>query len=244
MKKYLIFGATGLIGKSLVSKIHDATVIGYGSKLDICNKDQIIEQLNLHKPEVVFFCANNSGGVDACEKNPEITHEFHFLAVANIVEACKKNKSSLVFLSSTFVHGDKVGDPPLSQYGKAKLQAENFIKDHLQEYLIIRTANVFGPDEKSKTPNFYQQVLNHLNAKQIFKAPDNVLCTPTDVTHLTLRILIYLKQKNWGTHLIIGDKTMTRFEWAKLIGQNSALIEATQDHTTYRPKNQRFTNNH
>jgi dTDP-4-dehydrorhamnose reductase len=242
MKKYFIFGITGLIGKCLAKTIGVKDVIGFGSEVDVCNRELVAAKLSADRPEVIFFCANNQGGVTAAENNPEYAIQFHYIAVKNIVDFCKKNNTSFVFLSTTYTYGDTPESPPLSVYGKAKLLAENYIKENLKSFLIIRTVNVFGPDTTSKTPNFYQQVLNQIEKNEVFIAAENVMCNPTSVTDLVKSILYLLENKSWGQHLIVGPETISRYEWASRISNNNLLVRPFNDHCTYRPKNQRFTN--
>jgi dTDP-4-dehydrorhamnose reductase len=242
MNKYYIFGITGLIGKSLAKEIKASTVLGSGREIDICNHQLVLQKLIEYQPNVIFFCANNSGGVERCENDPVLANTFHFEAVKNIVDYCKKNKTTLVFFSSTYVFGETPQSPPLSNYGICKLKSEKYIKNNLSSYLIIRTVNVYGEDKLSKSPNFYQQILNHLEAHQEFFAAENILAYPTEVKLLTDKTLILLNQENWGIHLVVGNEITTRFEWAKNISNNSSLIRPFTDTTNYRPKKQRFTN--
>lgn len=242
MKKYFIFGITGLIGKCFAQTATDAFVVGHGSKVDICHHQLVIDKLCEYKPEVIFFCANNLGGVDRCEKDPEFAIKFHFEAVKNIVNYCLQNTKPLVFLSTTYVFGETPSSPPMSHYGRAKLQAEKYITNKLTSYLIIRTVNVYGEDKTSKTPNFYQQVLNHMEESKVFLAAENIYSYPTPVEILVQKTLALLNKQEWGIHLIAGEEEISRFDWAKKISNNNSLIKSFHGTCSYRPQKQIFTN--
>ncbi|MDD5356399.1 MAG: sugar nucleotide-binding protein, partial [Candidatus Omnitrophica bacterium] len=136
-EKFLIVGATGLIGRSIIEELNGSHqwMGTYFSKkrsglipLDVNDKRRIGDIFSKEAPTHVVYCANLSGGVDFCEKNPDLARKLHFEGAVNIAGECLKHKAKLIFISSECVfdgkkesydENDEVN--PLNVYGKCKV---------------------------------------------------------------------------------------------------------------------------
>lgn len=80
MKKILLLGGTGKMGKALnhaLSKEYD--VISVGSKdLNIRNEIEVREIIKINAPDVVINTAAFLG-VDPCEQEPVYQYQYHYL---------------------------------------------------------------------------------------------------------------------------------------------------------------------
>ena len=171
--KLLITGANGFIGTNFIKKISNSYKIIalihtndtikklYKQKHivfeshDIVSND-VIERIVSHNPDIVLHLAN-FGYLRDCENNPDKAYQTNVIGLTNVVKACEKINSKIIFTSSREVYGETTGQNssetdilhPNNTLGKTKVLAENFIKSASNtskfDYTIIRPSNIFGP---------------------------------------------------------------------------------------------------
>jgi len=171
----IITGAAGLLGshisRHLLSKGHKIIGIDnfFGGYKDFLPKHNNFEFYNLnlekdiqgitdifekHGPEVVYhFAAYAAEGLSPFIRNFNYTNNV--LASVNVINACIKYKSKLIFTSSMAVYGNQqppftetLPQKPIDPYGIAKYTVEmDILTAHEQfdlRYNIIRPHNVLG----------------------------------------------------------------------------------------------------
>src|SRR3989338_1008031 len=109
----LIIGANGLIGSYMGRLLTQKGMLWKGTcchrtnadflRLNILDDNDLESMFSHFKPDIVFHCANLSGGVDFCEQNSEIARKFHLDATLKIGQYCKEIGATLVFLSTDYV---------------------------------------------------------------------------------------------------------------------------------------------
>ncbi len=118
------------------------------------------------------------------QKNPIETAKINFLGTLNVLEIARKNKSKILFTSSSEIYGDTNSKPqsesifgninPIGKrscYGEGKRIAESLCYDYMRIYNIdIRVArlfNIYGPKMSAKDgrviSNFVNQALQNKN---------------------------------------------------------------------------------
>ena len=231
MKKVLIFGGNGLLGKSFMELFNYSKNYSVKSTSRSPTKDQItcdiLDKKSIEKcfrkttPDIVINCTNLAGGVNFCEKNPDISNKFHFEANKNISSLAKKYNSTFVLISTDYVFDGKKGpykedDPknPLNVYGHHKLAAENWISKNIEHYIIARTTNVFGWDPTTKTPNFVMQLHFNLTKGKTVKVASFLKGNPTYVDDLTKTISKLIELDKSGIYHIVGSSNIDRYSWA------------------------------
>ena len=171
MKKVIVTGATGFIGRCLINELKEENlkIISY-SKLDgdISNKQT---WLKMPKASFLIHLAAMTFIPTSWEQTKKFI-ETNSLSLLNVIEYCKKNKCRLVFLS-TFVYGNK-NTPidesselsPQNPYSLSKLLGENicsFYKkvDNL-DVIILRPFNIFGKGQNNLflIPSLISQIKN------------------------------------------------------------------------------------
>src|SRR3989338_7511578 len=207
----LIIGANGLIGSYLGKLLTAKGVLWKGTschrassnflKLNVL-EDDLDRVFSDFKPNVVFHCANLSGGVDFCEQNPKISKRFHLESIRKIGSYCKEIGATLVYFSTDYVFDGTKGPyrendapNPLNIYGKLKLQSEQWVQENLKKFLIIRTTNVYGWDPETITPNYMMSLYRALKAGKTFYAPSFLFGSPTYVEDL-VKGIFELYEKN------------------------------------------------
>jgi len=233
MDNYLILGANGLIGRS-VSKQIEGKYNWFGTYHKRCDIDltqiditldadikRIFELSELSNPSHIINCTNLAGGVNFCEKNPLIAKKFHLDSVTWMCKLANKHSSKLVMISTDYIFDGgnipyKEDDEtnPLNLYGSLKLRAEKQIIENANDYLIIRTTNVFGWDPNTVTPNYMMQLYKSMSRKKEFNAPSFLWGNPTYVDNLTSAIVELCKKNIKGIFHVVGSSFINRYDWA------------------------------
>ena len=147
-----IFGASGLLGKALLSEWSADTVTGLTSHAaDIRDAKRVQDVVQESNPEWIVLAAAYTD-VDGCEGNPDLAFAVNRDGAVNVAVAAKKVGARLVFLSSDYVFDGKKTTPyeiedarnPQSVYGRTKAEAEIRLLALMPECCIARTSWLFG----------------------------------------------------------------------------------------------------
>ena len=222
--KILIIGAGGFTGSylfKLLSKKYE--VIGASThdrsfeKLELSQFSQTYKKLKKITPDAICLPAGITN-MDYIENNPETTRKINVLGTANIVNYCKESNCKMVFFSSDAIFDGKNGPysedakpNPISEYGRQKLEAENFVRK-LNNFVIIRTSSIYGWDKRKL--NFVSRLIGSLKSSMEFKAPEEQFYTPTYVVDLAFAALKLLEKDLSGTYNIAGPDFMSRHQIA------------------------------
>ncbi len=172
--KALITGSEGFIGYFLIKELLDKghnVIATYKEKapnlseqvqlikLDILNKQDLINVLDRYMPNIVFHLAS----ADRFEEDEDIINEINVEGTKNLIETIEDiDKSpSLVIIGSAEEYGIPKLLPlneqhplsPISLFGKSKLLAENLAKDSAKKgfrVIIIRSFDIIGPGQDEK----------------------------------------------------------------------------------------------
>ena len=229
--KVLLIGASGVLGSKLYG---DAirkkwNVMGtYYSRdreglfcLDLTDKKGINSTFHFFKPEVIVL-AGGITDVDLCEVKPRFARSVNIDGTFNIIKKAKEFSAKLVFLSTDYIFDGKAGPyneytkpSPINVYGRTKLEAENSIRSHLKDYLIIRTSQLYGYDCRKK--NFAMKIVSNMKKNKKVYAADDFYSTPTYVGSLSSGIMQLLKKDKKGIFNIAGTDFINRYEYVKKI---------------------------
>lgn len=153
--KLLITGAGGQLGQDCVRLMrnrHDICALT-SKQLNITQAAAVRHTVQEVLPDVVINCAAYTA-VDACETEQNCCMAVNAHGVANIADACEESGCRLIHISTDYVFdGAKlVSEPyteedavaPISAYGRSKLAGEEAIAARMEDYLILRTAWLYG----------------------------------------------------------------------------------------------------
>jgi dTDP-4-dehydrorhamnose reductase len=234
----LIIGGSGMIGGALHTALDLAGVevvgayhsrpIPRGPKLDVRDRTAVEACLLLEKPHVVFVATMKTGGADRCETHPEETYDLHVTGTRIVALAVRKCKAKLVYYSTDYLFDGRAGpygegdEPnPLSVYGRAKWEAERVIQDLLEDYLIVRTAWVYGWNKTSL--NFAMQVWNRLHRDDAIRVACDQWSNPTLSAYLAEASVRFVQASATGIFNVVGKDRMPRTEFAKALCRTIAL---------------------
>lgn len=254
--RVLVTGASGFIGRRFMETFrgHVLTGLQYSRSraglLDVDLRDPIAVNTCMEalRPEVVIHCAARPN-VDWCELNPDEARSINLLPVKLLAERCAQLGAKLVFLSTDYVFDGASGPytetdatNPINVYGRLKLEGEQAIAGWTDNYLIVRTTNVYGFDPESK--NFLMALLPKLARGEPVRVASDQFGNPTTVKDLCSAVRVLITKRCAGTFHIAGPDLVHRAEWlreaARAFGFDPALVSeaATRelDQPAPRPK--------
>ncbi len=186
--KILTTGGSGLLGQylniSLSSKYNILTLynsnIGncsyYNSlKLNICDYSSLLQVFNDFRPEIVIHTAAISKPILPKGVSSKDVYDLNVNATKNIAELCDKFNSKLIYTSTDLVYAGYRGSIlkedakliPVSLYAETKLMGEIKIQQTFENYVILRTALLFGFGIKHSKNHFQQMYLDLLQGKSV-----------------------------------------------------------------------------
>ncbi|MFJ8099973.1 sugar nucleotide-binding protein [Lysinibacillus sp. NPDC096212] len=233
MKKLLIIGASGLVGKALAKKCENDFEV-YGTyftsatnlpdnkqfQMNIQDGKVLKRILNTIEPDIVISCLHGDF---------EQLLEFHRLLAVEL-----KNRSSLLyFLSTTNVfdgdlsrHHSEIDEPiSKSEYGQYKINCEIMLQDLLKERaIIVRIPGIWGKN----SPRF-NSLLKNLKKNEPIQAYHNLECSFLTDVHLAQQLHFILKNEVRGTiHLSSEDKIIESQFYEELIKRLTSKIIKVQ----------------
>jgi len=164
-RKFLLTGGSGLLGQYLnieAAKENDILTLYNNNigncaefkstKADITNFNLMEEIFSTFKPNVVIHAAAVTNPILLPGQNPKDVYNVNVNATANIAELCKQFDAKLIYISTDLVYAGYRGSMlkedakliPVSLYAETKLMAEMKVKETLENYLILRTALLYG----------------------------------------------------------------------------------------------------
>ena len=267
-KTILIIGANGFLGSTILQirktkEVRDlnfqflaADVENSNVPIDvtfyhinITNPQDTLKKIEVISPDVILLTAAMTN-VDQNEVDKDLATTINTEGPKNVLEACKKTDSKLVFMSTDFIFDgiskegnyNEMDTPnPLSYYAKTKYNAEQAIINSEIEYTICRTAVLYGWNKEKQ--NFITWIINKLQQNELIQIVTDQFNSPTFVKNLA-EILIKLIEKDAkGIYHTAGDCTLNRYEMAlkcaEVFNLKKELISPIEsiEQKAIRPKN-------
>ncbi|MDN3491583.1 dTDP-4-dehydrorhamnose reductase [Winogradskyella bathintestinalis] len=225
MKKVIVLGASGQLGKTIRSITEtDANNFVFISKndLDITDKNKLVSFFESTAFDYCINCAAYTN-VEGAESNVEDAFLINAEGAKNVAEVCEKYQVKLIHISTDYVFDGKSEMPyttidqphPINQYGKSKLLGEQYIQDHLKEHYIIRTSWLYSLFGK----NFLKTIINKIENDSVLNITTEEEGTPTSCVELAQFILYIIKTDNipYGIYNFSANGSATWYEFAKEI---------------------------
>lgn len=182
--KILLTGGTGQVGWELQRALLPLAEVAAPPRaiLDLAKPDTIVKAVREVKPDGII----NAGAytaVDLAESEPDLAHLVNGLAPAILAEEAQKLGAWLIHYSTDYVFDGASTTPylphdrtnPLGVYGKTKRLGEIGIEQVGGNYLILRTAWVYGLRGK----NFLRTILRLGREREELKIVDDQTGSPT-----------------------------------------------------------------
>lgn len=185
MTKILLFGSQGQVGTELTNTL---VLLGELIKIDrnlvdLTKEEKIREIIQQIKPNIIVNAAAYTA-VDKAESEIDLAYKINAIAPKIMAEESNKIRGKLIHISTDYVFDGKSNIPyletdetnPLGVYGKSKLKGEENIRENTDNYIILRTAWVYGIYGKG---NFVKTMLRLGKEKEQIKVVIDQIGCPT-----------------------------------------------------------------
>ena len=195
MTRYLITGATGMLGRDLQTALagRDVTAL-VRSDLDVTDQGAVTAAVAGH--DVIINCAAYTK-VDDAETNEDEAYAVNAVGPRNLARAASASQSTLVQISTDYVFDGSATTPyaentphsPISAYGRTKAAGEDFVtaENGLRSY-IVRTAWLYGKNG----PNFAKTMLKAAGTRDTLNVVTDQVGQPTWTVDLAAQIVLLL----------------------------------------------------
>ena len=195
MKKIILFGANGLLGKALVNNVDlsmNAEVIPI-TRNDI-NFLKVYKYKDLIKILPKFDILINTMGftnTQVCENQIELSNHLNGACLEEFSKLTNYYNAKLFHISTDYVFDGKTkkllteNDKkcPICQYGRSKLFGENLIHKISNNFVIIRTSSLYGP--YFNYPHFVEKIRRKIEQNKKFKVVADQYMSPTYTIELS-----------------------------------------------------------
>jgi len=215
MKKVLLLGGTGKMGKALNSALsREYNITSVGSKdLDIRNENEVRKIIKSNAPDIVINTAAFLG-IDLCEQDPIKAFEMNMVHPMRLAKLSNEFNFLLVHFSTDAVFSDsKTGDGydeystpnPVNVYGMTKLGGDMMVQEISKKFYVIRISVLFGDNDKNN--QFVEKMLDNINkgASEINIA-DDIIGTPCYSKDVALAVKNIIKDElEYGLYHTVND---------------------------------------
>lgn len=234
--KILILGGSGQIGRSILESCKKQRITAVATSRTtthdfrpFCLENQETHQILCEGWSHAIFCCGLSN-IDLIKANQKHSRWINVDRIQAALHRCLKYNVIPVFLSSDHVfdghHAPYKEEDlcrPVNEYGKQKMEIENWLKKNFSTYLIIRSGKVLS---HLYDPNdFLQKWIRNLSeGKAINAASDyqNSLISNIDLSNSTLGLM---EQKATGIWHISSKDSFSRLRLARLLSSQMEISE-------------------
>lgn len=217
--KILILGHRGMLGTDIFYQLglkHD--VVGKDiDDFDITSPNECRLVIDEVIPDVVINAAAYTD-VDGCETHRDLCFAVNAEGIKNVALACRELGSKIVHFSTDYVFSGKKGEPyqeddattPINIYGQSKLQGELYLKEFSGNYILIRTAWLYGKNGK----NFVDTIMRKAKEENKLQVVSDQIGSPTYTVDLAAAVHVLIEGDHRGVFHITNRGTCSWYEFA------------------------------
>lgn len=249
-RKVLITGASGLLGRRLLSCFKDASWETLGLaysrardnllKVDLSNQDELMKVINNFQPSFIIHAAAQRFP-DKVEKDYEKSVRLNVETSKNLAEISAKNGIHLLFISTDYVfdgtkapYKEEDSRNPLNKYGQTKADAEAAILAANSNASVLRIPVLYGDEEYLGESAISVLLKALLNVKKFQSVSDYERRCPAhtdDVAHICHQLLEKRISDNSikGIYQWSGEEVFTKYKMVRIMAEEFQL---PMDHIT------------
>jgi dTDP-4-dehydrorhamnose reductase len=231
-KRGYIAGCGGMLGEAFFKQFKDDYLLKC-TDIDV-NEEWLfycdIRDLEAYKKDVCDFQPEfliHLGAytdLEYCELNVDKTYVTNTLSVENACYISNKLNIPLVYISTAgiFDGAKEVYDDwdipnPICHYARSKYAGEVYVKENVQNHLIVRAGWMMGAGPK-KDKKFVQKIIKQIKdgKKELYIVNDK-LGTPTYTQDFAKNTKLLLEKNLWGLYNMTCDGVTGRLEVAQEI---------------------------
>ncbi len=225
--RYLITGASGMLGRDLQAALAGREVTALGrADLDVTDAAAVAAAVRGH--DVVLNCAAYTK-VDDAETHEAEAYAANATGPANLAAACADLGARLVTISTDYVFDGRATTPyaedlprdPINAYGRTKAAGEELaLEAHPEGTYVVRTAWLYG----EHGPNFARTMLQLAASRDTWSVVDDQLGQPTWTADLAAQLVAMLDaDAPAGIYHGTNSGEATWFEFARTVLEDSGL---------------------
>jgi len=230
--KILILGHKGMLGSDLLLRLfafHDVTGKDI-EDFDIASQGVCEEVIAETEPDIVINAAAYTN-VDGCESDSDACFSVNAEGVKNIALACRQKRIKIVHFSTDYVFDGTRKTPyqeddkctPLNVYGKSKLAGEHYLKQFSDNFLLIRSAWLYGKNGN----NFVKTIIEKARTEKLLKIVDDQVGSPTFTWDLAAAVQLLIEGQHTGTFHITNRGNCSWYEFAVKILKSACIPDVT-----------------
>jgi dTDP-4-dehydrorhamnose reductase len=229
--RILITGAQGQLGKTLQAHLqdHDQALVDLPD-IDITKREKIFAAVESFRPDIVIHCAAFTD-VDGCTLNPELAYHVNSYGTQNVALACLNFKAAMVHISTNEVFSGDRPDGyeewmplnPRNTYGRSKAAAEEYVRNILHRFYIVRPAWLFAPGGG----NFIHSILEQAQKNGNLRVVTDEIGNPTFSEDLADAIAKLIITGQYGIYHFVNQGSCSRFEFAQEILRQAGMYNTT-----------------
>lgn len=234
MKKILVTGANGQLGKCLQDVVNEAKDSRFQflffdrSQLDISNQGLVESFFFANKIDSCVNCAAYTA-VDLAETEVEQAFKINSDAVRYLADQTAEQGAKFIHVSTDYVFDGTARTPylttdepnPINVYGKSKWAGEKCALDINPHSFVIRTSWVYSDYGK----NFYTTMTKLMAERDELNVVADQIGKPTHAKDLAQYIydLIQKDSTDFGLHHFSGNEQMSWYEFAQKIAKENGF---------------------
>jgi len=236
MRRILVIGAKGMLGRDLVEVLHSSFCVNQESDWEVIGWD--IDDINIRKendtiakieslgPEIVVNVAAYTD-VDGCELLEEKAFAINAEGMRHIALGALRCRARVVYLSTDYIFNGGKRTPylendtphPLNVYGRSKLKGEQYVQALVKDALIVRTQWLYGKYGK----NFVASILRQAREKKALSIVNDQIGSPTYTVDLAKAISVLIHRNARGVYHVANSDLCTWYTFGQAILKLSGL---------------------
>ena len=229
--KIYIAGSGGMLGEafhSIFSEKFDLKCTDIDcneewlSYLDFRNFDNYRADIISFKPNYLFHLGAHTD-LEYCEKNKIDAYNTNTLSVIHATNIANELKIPLLYISTAGIFDgkkelyDDFDDPnPLSYYGETKFEAEKYVQNNSNKYLICRAGWMMGGGLK-KDKKFIKKILYQLKSNKKLHIVDDKDGTPTYTIDFAKNVKLLIENDIYGLFNLVCEGVSSRIQVTRAI---------------------------
>ena len=227
--RVLVTGAAGQLGQDLMDELicrgFDAVGIDR-EQADITDAGQVKRVIEQVRPDVVIHGAAYTA-VDKAEDNRELCYQVNVLGTRAVARACRRLGAKMIFISTDYVFDGQgqmffqPDDPknPINYYGLTKSQAEDEIRNTLEQYFIVRVSWLFGVNGA----NFVKTMIRLGKERSDLNVVCDQVGSPTYSFDVARLLCDMLASDRYGVYHVTNEGVCSWAEFAREIMTQAGL---------------------
>jgi dTDP-4-dehydrorhamnose reductase len=231
MTRILLTGSEGQVGQELqqtLSSLGEVIALNH-QQADLSQPETLRGLLQSLKPNVIVNAAAYTA-VDKAEAETEAAHTINAIAPTVLAEEAQNLGARLLHISTDYVFDGQKNTPyletdpvnPLGSYGRSKLAGETGIQAQTDNFLILRTAWVYGVYGKG---NFVKTMLRLGKERETVGVVCDQIGSPTWAKDIAIAIRDLLTTDATGIYHFTNSGVASWYDFAVAIFEEAQGLE-------------------